>query len=89
MDAVGAAGQQRGQVVLPQRERQLAMIVPGAGQHVEGVELDFVVMLTGMQALKCDLPSPPSSTASPSRTNCCCRIRSADSTIHGKRFDQS
>ncbi|SFV19624.1 hypothetical protein SAMN05192541_1563 [Bradyrhizobium arachidis] len=39
-------------------------------------------------ALKSEISSTPSTTASPSMTNCCSRFFSADSTIQGKRSVQ-
>ena len=45
MDAVDAPRQQPGQVGLAHRQRQLAQIVAVADQHVEGIELHFVIVL--------------------------------------------
>jgi len=69
-------------------QRQPAQIVPAERQAVEGVELDFVVVLAGVQGLKSEMPSTPSTTASPSMTNCVFRIFWAVS-IQGYRSAQS
>jgi hypothetical protein len=82
-DALGTTGQEPRQIGLTDRKRKLPHVIAVAGQHVEGVELDFLVMLSGMQASKSDRPSKPRMTASPSMTKCFCRIFSADSTIQG------
>jgi hypothetical protein len=43
------ARQQPGQVSLAHQQRQLAQVVTGTGEHVEGVKLYLVVVLAGMK----------------------------------------
>ena len=52
VDAVDAARQQPRQVGLAHRQRQLAQILAVADQHVEGVELDLVIVLARVQAVE-------------------------------------
>jgi hypothetical protein len=64
-------------------------ILAAEREDVEGVELHLVIVPRECSALKSDTPSTPSTTASPSMTNCCSRFFSAASTIQGKRLVQS
>ena len=88
-DPVHAPRQEPGQVGLAHRQRQPAEVLAVADQDVEGVELDLGIVLAGVQPLKSDRPSTPSSTASPSITKDELRLRSAASVISGKRSLQS
>jgi hypothetical protein len=69
-------------------QRQAAQIVTVERHDVEDVELDFSVGVPLCSALKSATPSTPSTTPSPSITNCRCRFFSAASTIHGYRSVQ-
>ena len=63
--------------------RQLADVLAVARQDIEGVKLDFVIVLAAVQAVEIGEPSIPSSIASPSMTNELARFFSAASTISG------
>jgi hypothetical protein len=41
-------------------QRQLPQILSIERQDIEGVKLDFLVMLTGMQPMETEMPSTPS-----------------------------
>jgi hypothetical protein len=56
MDALGTAGQELREVLLAQEERQLPIVVAFARQHVEGVELDLVIVFAGLQGIEVGYP---------------------------------
>jgi hypothetical protein len=51
-NAVWSSGEQSGKVRLAHRERQVAHILTIAGQHIEGVKLDLLVMLPAVQGFE-------------------------------------
>jgi hypothetical protein len=51
-DTLGATGQEARQIGLAHRERKLPHVIAVAGQHVEGVKPNFLVMLSGMQRIE-------------------------------------
>ena len=85
-NAVGTPCQQPREVRLPHRERKRAHVVAVTGEHIEGVKLDLLVVLAGMQRVEIETPSTPRMTASPSMTNCFIRFFSANSTIQGNSW---
>jgi hypothetical protein len=52
--------------------------VASHGQHIEGIELHFIVVLARMQRIEIGDPSTPKITASPSITKYFSRFFSAD-----------
>jgi hypothetical protein len=71
---------------LSHRQRQKLKIVAIERQNAEGTELHLVVVFPCFlecSALKSEMPSTPSTTASPSMTNCLYLYFSAASTIQG------
>jgi hypothetical protein len=51
-NAVGPPCQQPREVRLPHRERKRAHVVAVTGEHIEGVKLDLLVVLAGMQRVE-------------------------------------
>ena len=51
-DAVGATGHEPRQIGLAHRERKLPHVIAVASKHVKGLELNFVIMLSGMQCVE-------------------------------------
>jgi len=45
-DAVGAASQKPGEFGLAHQQRQAPRVIAIAGEHVEGIELDLIVLAT-------------------------------------------
>jgi hypothetical protein len=88
-DAIHSPREEPSQARLSHRERQIPDIVTVANEHVEGVELNLLVVLARGRPLKSDPPSTPSSTASPSITKELWRFLSAASAMSGKRWLQS
>jgi hypothetical protein len=56
VDALGVAHQEPRQVLLAEKQRQLAMVVSFAREHVERVELDLVIMLARLQGIEIGYP---------------------------------
>src|SRR5262245_32959256 len=52
VDAIGAAGQQRARLFLRSLQWQLSQVLAIESQDVEGLELDFIIVLSAVQALK-------------------------------------
>jgi hypothetical protein len=88
-DPLGSAAEELREIRFAHVQRQRSEIVPAERKAIEGVKLRLVVVLAGVKALKSEMPSTPSTTASPSMTNCVFRIFRAVSTIHGYRPAQS
>ena len=81
-DAIDAPSEQSGQISLAHAQRQLANVFAIDDQDIERIELHLVIVLAAVQSVEVsDLPSTPSSTASPSITNEVHRLRRAASTM--------
>src|ERR1700726_873780 len=87
-DSIRPPREQLRQVGLAQLERQLAEIVAAQGQDVEGVELDFVVLLPGHQRVEVG-DAVDAKHHRLTVTKCFCRFFRADSTIQGYQSVQS
>jgi hypothetical protein len=74
-----ASRQQPGQVGLAHVERQLAKILDIAHQHIDRVELHFVIVPARMQSVESERPSAPKITDPPSMTKELFRLRNAAS----------
>ena len=51
-DALTATGQEPRQIGFAHRARKLPHVIAVASKHVKGVELNFVIMLSGMQRVE-------------------------------------
>jgi hypothetical protein len=65
------------------RQRQAAQVLAVECKNIESVELHFVICFRECSAPKSEIPSTPSTTASPSITKCLMWFFSADWTIQG------
>jgi hypothetical protein len=81
-DAFRPPRQQPRQIGLAKVQGQISQILAIKGQEIESVQLDFVVVLAGVQPVEIRYPREATPPRHPARTEVE-RLRNADSTMSG------